>query len=82
MREVKISGDTVNCERGKILRAGDFVQRVLSESGKPAEQSSGTAFRDSGAIDKGVRMSLAGRAVIGCLHVSHFQDLLAQARSE
>ena len=47
---------------GRILRTGDFVQRVLSESGKPAEQSSGAAFRDSGAIDKGVKNVLGGAA--------------------
>jgi len=75
-------------KRGRILRTGDFVQRVLSESGKPAEQSSGAAFRDSGAIDKEVKNVLGGAArggaVIGCLHVWHFQDLhgVAQARSE
>ncbi len=49
-------------KRGRILRTGDFVQRVLSESGKPAEQSSGAAFRDSGAIDKGVKNVLGGAA--------------------
>ena len=64
------------------------MQRVLSESGKPAEQSSGAAFRDSGAIDKGVKNvpggAARGGAVIGCLHVRYFQDLhgVAQARSE
>jgi hypothetical protein len=32
MREVKIFGDTVNCEAGED--SGDFVERVLNESGQ------------------------------------------------
>ena len=46
--------------------SGDPVERVVSESGEPAGQGSTSAFRESGAIDKGVRN------VIGRFHVCHF----------
>ena len=39
----------------RVLGTKDFVERVLSESGEPARQDSASAFRDSGAIGKGVR---------------------------
>ncbi len=73
MREVKIPGDTVNCEAGEGSR--DFVERVLSESGEPAGKDSESGFRDGGAIDKGARDVLGrGGAVIGCLHIGHLKD--------
>jgi hypothetical protein len=44
-----------------------------NNSGKPSRQDSMGAFRDNGAIGKGVtyRPGRSG-AVIGCLHVCHF----------
>jgi hypothetical protein len=36
MREVKIFGDTVNCEAGEDPGDWGFVGRVLSESREPA----------------------------------------------
>jgi len=49
------------------------VERVLNESGEPAGQDFTSAFRDSGAIDKGVRGVVGwDSAVVGCLRMSHF----------
>jgi hypothetical protein len=43
------------------------VERVLSESGEPSGQGFASAFRDSGAIGKGVKDGLGrGGAVIVC----------------
>jgi hypothetical protein len=59
----------------RILGTGDFVERVLSESGEPAGQDSASSFRDGGAIGKGVR-NVLGRcgAIIGWFHIGHFQE--------
>jgi len=74
MREVKIFGDTVNCEARED--SGDFVGRVLNELGEPSGEDSRRAFRGSGAIGKRVRDVLARcGAVIGCFHVGNFLDI-------
>lgn len=60
----------------RILGTGGFVERVLSESREPAGRDSTSSFRDSGAIDKGVRDVIGrGGAVIRGLHISRFQDI-------
>jgi len=57
----------------RILGTGDFVGRVLGESGEPDGQDCRSSFRDSGAIGKGVRDVLGrGGVIIGRLHVGHF----------
>jgi hypothetical protein len=57
----------------RILGTKDFVERVLSESGEPAGKDTTSAFRDSGAIGKGVRNVIGrGSAVIGRYHIGHF----------
>ena len=49
------------------------MERVLNESEEPARQDSASAFRDSGAIDKGVENVVGGgSAIIGYLHICHF----------
>jgi hypothetical protein len=59
----------------RILGTGDFMERVLNESGEPAGKESAGAFRDSGAIGKRVGDVIGrGDAIVGCLHVCHFQD--------
>jgi hypothetical protein len=57
----------------RILGTGDFVERMVSETGKPSRQDSPSSFRDNGAIGKGVRNVIGrGGAIIGRLHVGHF----------
>jgi hypothetical protein len=36
MRKVKIFGEALNCEADEDSGTGDFVERVVSESGEPA----------------------------------------------
>jgi len=59
-----------------ITGTKDFVERILSELGELAGQSFASAFRNTGAIGKGVR-DVLGRSgtVIGCLHIGHFLDI-------
>ena len=49
------------------------MERVLNESGEPAGQNSTSEFRDSGAINKGVRNVIGGGgAVTRCFHIGQF----------
>jgi len=69
----------------RILGTGDSVERVLSESGEPSGQDSGSAFRDSEAIGKGVRDILGRSSVaVGHLHmaISKILHRIAQEGSE
>jgi hypothetical protein len=68
----EIPGERTGGDR-TIMGTGDFMERVLNESGEPAGQDSTSAFKSSGAIGKGVRNVLGrGGAVIDCFHVCHF----------
>ena len=57
----------------RIPGTGEFMERVLSESGQAEGQDSTSAFRSSGAIDKGITDVLGrGGANIEYFHIGHF----------